>query len=92
MEYKHPGLQTNSYRQNLKYKNMIRDRDNHTCQLCGAPGDTVDHIVPFAVSHDSSPTNLRVLCRSCNLATRRKPKNASPFDTMIELAKCSNGS
>jgi len=60
---------------NGKLKRFIRERDNYTCQLCGEYGDIVDHIVPWAISHDSSKSNLRTLCRQCNLATRREPKN-----------------
>ncbi len=82
-----------AYRQSTKYKNAIRERDNHVCQLCGDYGNVVDHIVPFAVSHDSSPDNLRVLCRACNLKTRRKRydarRNVDDWDRYLaeELAK-----
>jgi len=44
----------------------ILERDGHTCQLCGRPADTVDHIQPAAYGGDDSPENLRALCRSCN--------------------------
>ena len=67
-----------AYRQHQSLKTFIRERDNHTCQLCGGPGNIVDHIIPWAVSHDSSLTNLRVLCCACNLATRRQRKDARP--------------
>ena len=63
------------YRQDEKYKESIRKRDNYTCQICGAEGWQVDHIIPFAISHDSSPSNLRVVCRKCNIATRRPRKD-----------------
>jgi len=53
------------------YKDAIRERDNFTCQICGSPGYDVDHIIPFYLSHDSSPSNLRVLCHRCNLIGRR---------------------
>ena len=65
-----------AYRQHQTLKNAIRERDNYTCQLCGEYGDQVDHIIPYAVSHDSTLSNLRVLCRRCNLATRRQQYNA----------------
>ena len=76
------------YRQSEEYKNQIRERDHYTCQLCGDYGREIDHIVPFAVSHDSSPDNLRTLCKPCNLATRRQPKNAAmPVDDWFEYLK-----
>jgi 5-methylcytosine-specific restriction endonuclease McrA len=59
-------------RDQLTYKNKIRERDAYTCQLCGNPGREVDHIIPWAISHDSSPSNLRVLCKSCNLKMREQ--------------------
>ncbi len=63
------------------YKDAIRERDNHICQLCEEPGYDVDHIVPFYISHDSTPSNLRVLCHRCNLIGRRVPR-ANPFTSL----------
>ena len=61
------------YRQSEELKEFVRKRDNYTCQLCGEPGWQVDHIIPWAVSHDSTLANLRTLCRACNTATRQIP-------------------
>ena len=66
-----------TYSQALSLKNFVRQRDNYTCQLCGGYGDVVDHIIPYAISHDSLLSNLRVLCRRCNLATRRPRKDSA---------------
>jgi 5-methylcytosine-specific restriction endonuclease McrA len=65
-----------AYRQSLKLKEYIRERDNYTCQICGKEGWIVDHIVPWRVSHDSTVSNMRVLCHRCNLATKRERDNA----------------
>ena len=74
-----------TYNQRSEYKCRIRERDNYTCQLCGGYGDQVDHIIPWKVSHDNSPENLRVLCRPCNLATRRERYDANlPLDQWYE--------
>ena len=53
------------------YREQILDRDNRTCQLCGATEADgarleVDHIVPWRTKHDNSPGNLRCLCTHCN--------------------------
>ena len=69
------------YRQSEELKDFIRRRDDYTCQICGKPGYDVDHIEPWYISHDSTPTNLRVLCHKCNIATRRNPR-ANPFTTL----------
>lgn len=46
----------------------IRARDNHTCQHCNASSVRlhVHHIVPWGISHDSSPKNLVTLCTRCH--------------------------
>jgi len=67
-----------SYRQRTATKNHIRRLHNYTCALCGGYGDQVDHIIPYAMSHDSTLANLRVLCRPCNLTTRHKRYDALP--------------
>ena len=72
------------YRERTEYKNSILERDKRTCQLCGAYGDVVDHIKPWAESHDSSKSNLRCLCVKCNLDTRRSRKDANPFRSLTE--------
>ncbi len=52
-------------------ENQIRERDHNKCQICGSPGKDVDHIVPLEISHNNDPSNLRVLCRVCNLQRGR---------------------
>ena len=52
-------------------RTLIRQRDHYTCQLCGAPGKEVDHIIPTSQGGTHTPTNLRVLCRTCH--TRKTP-------------------
>ena len=42
-------------------------RDHGICHLCDQPGaDTADHVIPWAVSHDDSPTNLKAAHQTCN--------------------------
>ena len=77
MNYKYSGWQNRS-----GYKQKILDRDNRTCQICGATEAEgarleVDHIIPFTVSHDNSETNLRASCTYCNRLTRQKRKDSA---------------
>ncbi|WP_295790901.1 HNH endonuclease signature motif containing protein [uncultured Microbacterium sp.] len=46
-----------------------------TCQHpgCRAPATTVDHVVPWSVSRDSTPLNLRPMCRRHNLGRGARP-------------------
>ena len=74
-----------AYRQHQTLKGAVRKRDNYTCQLCGNEGWQVDHIIPWLLSHDSTLTNLRVLCRSCNTATRRTRPSVSSIDYEVYL-------
>ena len=71
-----------TYSQSLVFKTAIRERDNHTCQLCGRYGKMVDHITPYAVSGETRPDGVRVLCVKCNLAIRRTRIDANPYDTL----------
>ena len=45
-----------------KLRAQILERDQRTCQICGKPGDEIDHIAGSA----NDPSNLRVTCGACN--------------------------
>lgn len=47
-------------------RRWILDRDGHRCQVCGDPGDTVDHRVPIQSGGRNDPDNLWTLCLACN--------------------------
>jgi len=55
----------------------VIERDNGTCQICGAKGPDVrlhiDHIVPVSRGGLTEERNLRVLCEKCNLGKSDKP-------------------
>jgi 5-methylcytosine-specific restriction endonuclease McrA len=49
-----------------KIRQTIINRDG-CCQACGSDERlSVDHIVPRVLGGDDSPSNLQVLCSSCN--------------------------
>ena len=60
---------------NLKLRTKILERDNYTCQLCGATNEDrsktkvkleVDHITPLAFGGKTVEENLWTLCNRCN--------------------------
>lgn len=48
-------------------KEMIRERDNYTCQLCGKKGYPIHHI--DYNKKNCNPDNLITLCKSCHTKT-----------------------
>jgi hypothetical protein len=54
----------------------VIERDNATCQICGAKGPDVrlhvDHIIPVSRGGLTEERNLRMLCEKCNLGKSDK--------------------
>jgi len=62
-----------------KFRTFIKERDNHTCQLCSVSIEQqehllleVDHIVPVSKGGLSVEDNLQTLCWRCNRAKSNK--------------------
>ena len=71
-----------AYRQHISVKRLILERDNYTCQVCGAPARDVDHVIPYWRSHNGMTINMRALCHPCNLVNRRhRQSQALDLDT-----------
>lgn len=49
-----------------KIRARVLTRDGHTCQYCGQPATTVDHVVPRRLGGDDSLDNLLAACKRCN--------------------------
>jgi len=55
---------------------LVMSRDGERCQVCGSTDDlTIDHkITPWSLGGSSTdPSNLQVLCRSCNSRKGARP-------------------
>jgi 5-methylcytosine-specific restriction endonuclease McrA len=62
-----------------KLRNAIKERDNYTCQICGASIYThpnilfhIDHIIPVSKGGTTVEDNLQTLCSTCNLKKSNK--------------------
>lgn len=56
-----------------KLRSTIKERDDYTCQICGASTYEqdlllleIDHIIPVSKGGMSTPDNLQTLCWKCN--------------------------
>ena len=67
----------------LANRTLIFKRDDHTCQYCGAPATTVDHIVPKSKGGGFTWTNLVAACSPCNV----RKGNRSLDQTAMTLRK-----
>lgn len=52
-------------------------RDDYRCQYCGAPADSIDHVLPRSRGGQHVWENVAAACRPCNLSKRdRTPEEA----------------
>jgi HNH endonuclease domain protein len=62
-----------------RLRNYIKERDNYTCQICGASTKEqslllleIDHIIPISKGGLSTRDNLQTLCWKCNRSKSNK--------------------
>ncbi len=78
-----------------KYKDLIRKRDNYTCQNCGVLEDTIKHhihhIKPIkffeSIELANNPSNLITLCASCHRLAELQVKVRSGLTGLSYLLK-----
>jgi hypothetical protein len=59
----------------------ILERDDYTCALCGAAATEIDHIA----GSSSASSNLRALCKPCNVATAwQNARTVTPDENLDE--------
>ena len=53
-----------------KIRERILARDSYCCQICGQTEGQlhIDHIVPKRLNGSDDESNLRTLCKACNLS------------------------
>jgi len=60
-----PHTQPRPYNQ-PNYRRASAAMRGMPCVVCGAPSDTLDHIVPVAQGGTNHASNLQPMCRPCN--------------------------
>ena len=48
-------------------RNAVFARDNHRCQYCRAPAESLDHVIPKANGGQHTWENVVACCRRCNI-------------------------
>ena len=63
----------------------LLERDAHTCQYCGRPGDHVDHLQPVTRDGTGDAWNLALACQSCNASKGMKDLGPTLIGAMQRL-------
>ena len=79
---------------NKKLRFLVLERDNYTCQACGAtPADGIklvmDHVIPVDWGGTTDFDNLRALCTDCNEG-KKAWVNGEDTETMREVCVQTN--
>ena len=62
-----------------------------SCAYCGGTASTVDHITPWSMTHDSTPSNLAPCCRVCQASKGKQllsewgPRRGLTIERIAEL-------
>jgi 5-methylcytosine-specific restriction endonuclease McrA len=51
-------------------RRLVFARDDHRCQYCGGPAESIDHVVPRSRGGQHAWDNVVAACRSCNVRKR----------------------
>ncbi len=55
------------YRAKIRFsKRAVFARDKNTCQYCGKPGNTIDHVYPRSRGGENTWENVVLACEKCN--------------------------
>ncbi|GIU92913.1 MAG: HNH endonuclease [Acidimicrobiia bacterium] len=72
------------YRRNVPLtRRAVLGRDEHRCQYCAAPADSIDHVVPRSRGGSHTWDNVVACCRRCNV----RKGNRLPAEAGLTLLK-----
>ena len=61
----------------------IWERDKGVCVYCGAPAQSLDHVIPFVDNSPSVSSNLVCACTHCNNFRARHPDDVETLTKAI---------
>lgn len=64
-------------------RRAVFGRDNHRCQYCGAPAESLDHVLPRSKGGDHTWENVVACCRPCNI----RKGDRSPSEAGLRLSR-----
>lgn len=62
-------------------RRAVFGRDGHSCQYCGGPAESIDHVKPRSKGGDHSWDNVVACCRACNV----RKGNRTPAESGLRL-------
>lgn len=62
-------------------RRAVFGRDGHSCQYCGGPAESIDHVTPRSRGGDHTWDNVVACCRSCNV----RKGNRTPAESGLSL-------
>lgn len=71
------------HRRTALSRRAVFARDDHRCQYCGRPADSIDHVLPRSRGGMHVWENVTAACRACNL----KKRDRTPEEAGMALAR-----
>ncbi len=60
-------------------RRAVFGRDGNRCQYCGAPAESIDHVLPRSKGGEHSWENVVACCRACNVRKADRTPNEAGF-------------
>lgn len=67
-------------------RRAVFGRDGNRCQYCGAPAESIDHVLPRSKGGDHTWENVVACCRSCNIRKADRTPREAGFELASEPA------
>lgn len=64
-------------------RRAVFGRDSHTCQYCGGPAESLDHVLPRSRGGAHSWDNVVACCRACNIRKGDRLPGEAGFELRV---------